>query len=141
MHSMSLEEWIHDKDCLEHMQERWDYEKNILENERGMLAGKDFKGCQRIGCEESPQVEEEEASEEGLLKIQHVRADGMSRLAETTSVKAIDRAHIIVPFPGPPLPPTSWKPKSHERRQHLYAIRNENEAYLDKKATPWWYLL
>ena len=107
MHSMSLEEWIHDKDCLKHMHERWDREKNILENERGMLAEKDLKGRQRIGCEECPQVEEEEASKEDLWKIQHVRADGMSRLAENASMKAIDRAHIIVPFPGPPLPPTS----------------------------------
>ena len=57
MHSMSPEEWIHDKNSLEHMHQRWGREKNILENGGGMLAEEYFKGCQRFGCEESPQVE------------------------------------------------------------------------------------
>ena len=96
-----------------------------------MLAEKDFKGCQRFGCEESPQVEEEEASKEDLWEIQHIRADGVSGLVEDASVKGIDLIvliYIIVPFPGLPLPSTSCQLKSCEHRWHLYAIRGENEG-------------
>lgn len=66
---MSLEEWVHDEDSLEYMRDNWGRKKNILENGRGVPAEEDFKGCQGLGCEESPDVEEEEASKEGLGKI------------------------------------------------------------------------
>lgn len=66
---MSLEEWIHDEDCLQQVHDRWDYEKNILENRWGMLAEEDFKGCQGCGCEESPEIENGEACKEDLSEI------------------------------------------------------------------------
>ena len=120
---MSPEEWIHYKNSLEHMRQGWDHKKNILENGRGMPAEKDFKGRQRFGCKVCPQVEDEEAPKEDLWEIQHIRADGVSRLAKDASVKVIDRIvliYIIVPFPGLPLPSTSCRLKSCERRWHLY---------------------
>jgi len=63
---MSLEEWIHDKDCLECMQDRWDRQKNILENGWDVLAEKDFKGCQGLGCEESPAAQQGETCDQDL---------------------------------------------------------------------------
>ena len=95
---MSPEEWIHDKNCLEHMHNRWDRKKNKLEKWWGMLAEKAFKGCQGLGCEESPEVEEEEAPNEDLRKIQHVRADGMSRLAENASAKVTNHSMLILSY-------------------------------------------
>jgi len=51
---VSLEEWIHDEDCLEDMRHKWGGQKNILEVGRGVLAEKEFKECQGLGCEENP---------------------------------------------------------------------------------------
>lgn len=63
-----------------------------------MLAEKDLKGCQGLGCEESPEVEEEETSNDDLWEIQRVRADGVSRLAESASAKATSQSVLILSY-------------------------------------------